>query len=52
MNGAGYIITSWALILGSVALYALYLGRRGRALSARVPVTRRRWMRAAPGRPE
>ena len=48
MNGAGYIIASWGLVGGSLALYAIRLVQRGRALSSRVPPARRRWM-SSPG---
>ncbi len=44
MNGAGYIITSWALVSGGVAIYALRLVQRGRTMTRRVPANRRRWM--------
>ena len=44
MNGAGYIITSWALVCGSVAVYAVRLVQRGRTMTRRVPAARRRWM--------
>ena len=46
MNGAGYIIASWVLVLGSVAAYALRLVQRGRTMTRRVPNERRRWMSA------
>ena len=46
MNGAAYIISAWLLVIVCVAVYSFALLRRGRALSARVPVHRRRWFRA------
>jgi hypothetical protein len=46
VNGAGYIIASWALVGGSIAIYAIRLVQRGRTLTQRVPATRRRWMRS------
>ena len=46
MNGVGYIIAAWVLVLGSVAAYALHLVHRGRTLTRRVPNERRRWMSA------
>ena len=46
MNGAGYIITSWALVCGSVAVYAVRLVQRGRTMTRRAPAARRRWMSA------
>jgi hypothetical protein len=52
MNGAGYIIVSWTLMLGAVLLYAAYLIHRGRTLSSHVPVHRRRWLRARARQPE
>jgi hypothetical protein len=48
MNGAGYIIASWALVGGSIAIYAVRLVQRGRTLTRRVPAARRRWM-SSPG---
>ena len=44
MNGAGYIIASWALVSGAVGVYALRLVQRGRTMTRRVPNERRRWM--------
>ena len=44
MNGAGYIIASWALVSGAIGAYALRLVQRGRTMTTRVPRERRRWM--------
>jgi hypothetical protein len=44
VNGASYIVASWALVSGAVAAYAVRLLQRGRALTRRVPNERRRWM--------
>jgi hypothetical protein len=44
VNGLGYIIAAWALVLGAVATYALSLVQRGRTMTRRVPRERRRWM--------
>ena len=44
MDYLGYLIAGWAIVLGSVAFYAFSLIRRGKALTARVPVDRRRWV--------
>ena len=44
MDYLGYLIAGWAAVLGAVAVYAVSLIRRGKALSARVPADRRRWM--------
>lgn len=44
MNGLGYIIASWVLVIGAVAAYAVRLVQRGRTLTRRVPTERRRWM--------
>ena len=44
MDYLGYLIAGWAIVLGAVALYAVSLIRRGKALSARVPADRRRWI--------
>jgi hypothetical protein len=44
VNGAGYIIASWALVSGSAAIYAVRLVQRGRAMTRGVPAERRRWM--------
>lgn len=39
-----YIGTAWVVTLGVPALYALWLLRKGRELSSRVPEEQRRWM--------
>lgn len=44
MTHLGYLIAGWSISLGAIGLYAVALLRRGRRLSARVPVDRRRWM--------
>ena len=44
MDYLGYLIAGWAVVLGAVAVYAVSLISRGKALSARVPADRRRWM--------
>lgn len=44
MNGAGYIVVAWVLVLGTSAIYAVLLMRRGRALSRLVAPERRRWL--------
>ena len=49
MTHAGYVFSAWGITLGSGALYALYLVRRGRSLARRVPDSRRRWMTAPEG---
>lgn len=41
-----YVLGAWGLVLGTGALYAAYLMRRGRKLASRVPAGRRRWMSA------
>lgn len=46
MTHLGYLIAGWGISLGAIGLYAVSLVRRGRALTARVPVDRRRWMTA------
>ena len=46
MNGLGYIIASWTLVIGAIAVYAVRLLQRGRTLTRRVPNERRRWMSA------
>jgi hypothetical protein len=46
VNGLGYIVASWVLVVGSVTAYALRLLQRGRALTRRVPADRQRWMSA------
>lgn len=48
IDNAGYVFTSWALVLGAVGLYAARLVQRGRSLGRRVPADRRRWM-TSPG---
>lgn len=47
MTHLGYILAAWGLTLGTGAVYALVLVRRGRSLARRVPAHRRRWMTAA-----
>lgn len=44
MTHVAYLIAGWGISLGAIALYAVSLIRRGKSLSARVPVERRRWM--------
>lgn len=44
MTHVGYIAAGWALTFGVCGLYAFWLIGRGRSLSSRVPVARRRWM--------
>lgn len=44
MDYLGYLIAGWGVVLGAVAIYAFSLLRRGKALAARVPAERRRWM--------
>lgn len=44
MTHVGYLIAGWGIGLGSIAIYAFSLMRRGRALAARVPDDRRRWI--------
>jgi len=39
-----YLIAGWGIPLVAIAIYAVALIRRGNALSARVPVERRRWI--------
>ncbi|MEZ5350354.1 MAG: hypothetical protein R2714_14300 [Microthrixaceae bacterium] len=39
-----YIATAWIVTIGAVALYAVWLMRRGRTLSEQVPEEQRRWM--------
>ena len=44
MDYLGSLIAGWGVVLGAVAIYAFSLLRRGKALTARVPADRRRWM--------
>lgn len=44
MTHLGYLIAGWGISLGSIALYAISLVRRGRVMAARVPADRRRWI--------
>ena len=39
-----HIATAWIVTIGAVALYAVWLMRRGRTLSEQVPEEQRRWM--------
>lgn len=43
MEDAGFIITSYVLTLGGVAVYALALIRRGKRLARRVPAEDQPW---------
>jgi heme exporter protein D len=43
MSQMAYIYLAWGISLGVLALYTASIVRRGRALSRRVPVERRRW---------
>jgi len=44
MDDAGFIVTSYVLTLGGVALYALALLRRGRRLARRLPDEDKPWV--------
>tara|TARA_B100000959_G_scaffold262497_1_gene300988 strand:+ start:411 stop:569 length:159 start_codon:yes stop_codon:yes gene_type:complete len=44
MTYVGYLIAGWGITLGTLAIYALRLIRRGRDLSAQVPDAHRRWL--------
>ena len=44
MTHAGYIIAGWSIGLGTMAVYAWSIIRRGRSLTREVPAERRRWM--------
>ena len=44
MTYVGYLIAGWGITLGTLAIYALRLVRRGRDLSAQVPDSHRRWL--------
>ncbi len=46
MTHLGYLLVGWGASLGVGIFYAARLVHRGRVLSARVPVDRRRWMTA------
>ncbi len=46
MTHLGYLLVGWGVTLGCGIAYAAHLVRKGRALSARVPADRRRWMTA------
>jgi len=44
MENLGYILAGWTISLSVIGLYAASLLRRGKTLTARVPVERRRWI--------
>ena len=44
MTHLGYLIAGWGISLGAIGLYATSVIRRGKAMSVRVPVERRRWI--------
>lgn len=43
MTDAGFIAAGWLAAVGLVGAYALFILRRGRRLSPRVPPEKRRW---------
>ena len=43
MTHAGYLVAGYAVMLGTLVLYAARLWRRGRALARSVPPEERRW---------
>jgi len=44
MSHLGYLIAGWAFGIGLPGIYAIFVLRRGRKLSAEVPVERQRWI--------
>lgn len=44
MDDAGFIITSYVITLGGVAVYALNLLRRGKRLARRIPDEDKPWV--------
>ena len=44
MTHLGYLIAGWGIVLAAIAVYAVALTRRGRAIASRVPAERRRWI--------
>lgn len=44
MSTNGYIAVAWLVTFLTIAVYALWVLRRGRELSRRVPEDERRWM--------
>lgn len=44
MEDAGFIVTSYVLTLGGVAVYALALLRRGKRLARRLPDDDKPWV--------
>jgi len=51
MSNTFYIVAGWIVVLGGSAAYATIVVLRGRALSLRVPVERRRWSSSSPNLP-
>jgi hypothetical protein len=51
VSTGGYIAVAWLVTFAVVAAYAMWVLRRGRELSARVPEAERRWMTARDGGP-
>jgi hypothetical protein len=43
LTDAGFIAAGWLAAAGLVGAYALFIVRRGRHLSPRVPPEKRRW---------
>lgn len=44
MTHVSFLIAGWGISFGVMAVYALSVVRRGRAVAQRVPQDRRRWM--------
>ena len=44
MTDAGFVFAGWGISAAVIGVYTLWVWRRGRALSRRVPPTERRWM--------
>jgi hypothetical protein len=44
MSHLGYLIAGWSISIGTLAVYAIFLLRRGKKLTEKVPAGRRRWI--------
>ncbi|MDH4147929.1 MAG: hypothetical protein OEY23_22460 [Acidimicrobiia bacterium] len=44
LESAEFVLTAWAVVLGSIGLYGARVVRRGRRLSGRVAPERRRFL--------
>ncbi len=44
MSHLGYLLAGWSISIGTLGVYAIFLLRRGKRLTEKVPPVRRRWI--------